>query len=384
MSAATRAFDFVVIGAGMAGASAAYFLSEAGSVAILEREEQPGYHTTGRSAALFSETYGNAQIRGLTSGGRDFFNHPPAGFAEVPLLTPRGALFVAREDQMAQLEMAAQEARQLVDSTQLIDGTSARALIPVLKADYVAGALYEPDAMDMDVHAILHGFLRGARARGAAVNTSADVAGLSHDGSLWQVKTLAGAFAAPIVVNAAGAWCDEIAELAGIAPVGLIPKRRIAFMIDVPEGQDIEPWPLCVDVDEEFYFKPDAGQLLVSPADETPMPPCDVQPEELDVAIAVERVQTATTIEIRQVRRRWAGLRSFVDDKTPVLGFEDGHDGFFWLAGQGGYGIQTAPSMGRVAAALAQGEAVPPDLIDLGVGADALSPMRFRGAQVPG
>jgi D-arginine dehydrogenase len=377
---AVSAFDFIVIGAGIAGASAASLLAERGTTLLLERESQPGYHTTGRSAALYSEAYGNATIRSLTTGARPFFMNPPDGFAEHPLLTPRGAMFVGRADQIAALDRAAAETSALQPSIRRIDAAEARRICPVLKADYVAGAVLEPEAMDIDVHALHQGFLRGLRARGGRLATDVEVVALERAGGEWRVRTRTGDYAAPVIVNAAGAWADELARLAGADPVGLVPKRRTAILFAPPPGCDISAWPLVLDIDETFYFKPDAGKLLGSPADETPSPPCDAQPEELDVALAVERIQQAAELPIARIERRWAGLRSFVADKTPVVGFDGRADGFFWLAGQGGYGIQTAPAIARLAAALVAGEGVPADLAALGVSEAALRPSRLRSA----
>ena len=372
-----NSFDFVIIGAGMAGASAAYFLSEEGSVLMLEMESQPGYHTTGRSAALFSEAYGNAAIRALTSGGRSFLIDPPDGFTDTPILTPRGAMFVGREDQMASLDAAYEAGAEHLDTMQRLTAVEARELVPVLRDGYVAAGVLETQAMDMDVNALHQGFLRGARARGAQLHPNARVAGLTRDGNSWRVRAGGEDISAKVVINAAGAWCDEIADLAGARRVGLTPKRRTAILFDGPSDMDFAAWPAFIDADEKFYARPEGGVLMGSPADETPMEPCDVQPEELDIAIAVDRLQSATTLEIRRIIRSWAGLRSFVADKTPVVGFDPCVGGFFWLAGQGGYGIQTAPSMGRVAAALAAGKGIPADLAQFGVAAADLSPARF-------
>lgn len=375
-------FDAVVIGAGMAGASAAYFLAGRGRrVLVVEMEGQPGYHTTGRSAALYSEAYGNAAIRALTTGSRHFFEQPPEGFADHPILTPRGALFIGRPDQGEALDRTARETSALVPTIRRLDAAETRAIVPVLKADYVGGGVHEPDAMDMDVHALHQGFLRGARAAGGTLRCDARVTGLARAGDGWRVETTAGTVRAGLVVNAAGAWCDVVAGLAGAAPVGLVPKRRTAILFAPPAGCDSSRWPLTVDVDEQFYFKPDAGKLMGCPADETPSEACDAQPDELDIAIAVDRIERAADLTIRRIEHRWAGLRSFVADKTPVVGFDPDAPGFFWCAGQGGYGIQTAPSMGRVTAALACGEDVPDDLKPFGVAAGALSPARFRPAR---
>jgi D-arginine dehydrogenase len=371
-------FDIAIIGSGMAGASAAYEIAAGRKVLLLEREAQHGYHTTGRSAALFTETYGNDVIRALTAGGRRFLTEPPTGFSETPLMSPRGVLLIGRTDQMPQLAEEEARARGLAPGIRRVDADEARRLVPVLRADYVAGAVHEPHAMDIDVHALHHGFLRGARARGAEILNRAEVVALEPTAGGWCVISSAGNYEADIVVNAAGAWADRVGALAGAAPIGLQPKRRTAIVFQPPPGAAIAHWPAVVDIEETFYFKPDAGRILASPADETPMEPCDVQAEELDIAIAVDRVQRAADLPVRRVERSWAGLRSFVADKTLVAGFDPLVPGFFWLAGQGGYGIQTSPAMGRLAAALLAGQAVPEDLAVLGVTPAALAPARCQ------
>jgi D-arginine dehydrogenase len=370
--------DTVIIGAGIAGASAAYELSRSRAVSILEREAQPGYHTTGRSAAVFSEIYGNAVIRGLTVGSRPFFAAPPDGFAGSPLWRSRPAIMIGRADQTAALDGLHAEAVRLVPTVRRLDAAEVRRAAPMLRPDYVAGGVIEPGAQDLDVDAIHRGFLRGAAANGARLVCDAEVRAIGRSGRLWRVATPAGEFAAPLLVNAAGAWCDEVARLAGAAPIGLVPKRRTVILFAPEPPTDVRDWPVVIDVAEQFYFKPDAGKLLGSPADETPSPPCDAQPEEMDIALAVDRIERAASFRIRRIEHKWAGLRSFVADKTPVVGFDDRVEGFFWLAGQGGYGIQTSPAMGRLAAALAAGEGVPADLATLGVDAAALSPRRLR------
>jgi len=368
--------DFVVIGAGIAGASAAYELAACGRVVVLERESQPGYHTTGRSAALFTETYGNATMRALTRASKAFLTAPPAGFASAPLLTPRGTLLAAHADQRAALERTFAECSALVGNLELWTGAQVRERVPVFAETQIGGGLWEPDAMDIDVHALHQGFLRGVRARGGEVVCNAEAIALERVGADWVVETRSGRYAAPIVVNAAGAWADEIGRLAGAAPIGLVPKRRTAITFDPPRRVSIERWPAVIDVDEQWYFKPDAGRILASPADETPSAPCDAQPDEYDIAVLVERISTATTLAIPRIHAKWAGLRSFVADKTIVAGFDPRQRGFFWLAGQGGYGIQTAPAAGRVAAALARGEPLPADVQALGVDARELAPDR--------
>lgn len=371
--------DFLVIGAGIAGASAGYELAAHGSVIVLEREDMPGYHSTGRSAAVFTEAYGNETVRGLTVSSRAFFEGPPPGFTDAPILTPRGVVFVAREDQLDALEAIYQETHSLVPTVSRIDKAAVLERVPALRADYVAAGVSEPDAMDMDVNAHHQGYLRGLRARGGRIVTDAEVLGLSRDGHGWQIETRAGAFRAPVVVNAAGAWTDIVGEMAGCKPLGLVPKRRTAFIFDPPEDVPVDDWALVVDADEEFYFKPDAGRILGSPADETPVPACDIQPEELDIAIAADRIMKATTFDIRHIRNKWAGLRSFVDDNTLVAGFDAAQEGFFWLSGQGGYGIQTSPAMAQLTAALVTGGAFPAHIADRGVTAAALDPARLQG-----
>ncbi len=375
--------DFLVVGAGMAGASAAYELAAHGSVLVLEREPQPGYHSTGRSAALYTQTYGHPVVRALTVASWDFYTAPPEGFTEHPLLTPRGVLLIGRPDQTAALDEAFAEGRRLTPSVERFDAAGALARAPFLRADYVAGAVWEPDAMDIDVHAIHTGYLRGLKARGGRVATDAGVQAVERRDGLWVATTPAGVFAAPVLVNAAGAWADALAQLAGVRPIGLVPKRRTAITFDPvfadpADAEGLNGWPMVIDVDEQFYVKPDAGRLLLSPADETPVEPCDVQPEELDIAVAIDRMEQAARFSVRRIAHKWAGLRSFVADKVPVAGFDGEAPGFFWLAGQGGYGIQTAPAMGRTAAALATGGALPPEVAALGVGAADLTPSRLR------
>ena len=359
--------DVLIIGAGMAGASAASFLAPHKRVVLLEREAQPGYHATGRSAAMYVETYGNAVVRAITTASRSFYFNPPPGFSDYPLVTPRGALMFGAAADHAVLQQRLQSMRALVPNIEWWTQADILQRVPVLRPECAVYGVYEPDAMDMDVHAIHQGFLKSAKTAGAELVCDAEVLRIQRRPEGWRVDTPAGQFLANTVVNAAGAWCDELAQMAGVAPVGLVPKRRTAFTCEAPAGCDISHWPLVMNAQESFYFKPDAGVLLLSPANEDPVPPQDVQPEELDVAIAVDRVETATTLQIRQVRRKWAGLRSFVADKTPVVGFAPDAPGFFWLAGQGGYGIQTAPAMGELTAALVRGLPMPAHMAALGL-----------------
>jgi D-arginine dehydrogenase len=373
-------FDVLVIGAGMAGASVAAHLAESRRVLVIEREPQPGYHSTGRSAALFSAIYGSEPVRALSRASRDFFYAPPEGFAEAALVRTRGALHIANAEQRERLDAFA-VLPDVAPDTRKLTAAEALALCPMLKPDHVDAAVFEPDAADVDVHGLHQGYLRLLRARGGELVTNADVESLRREGGRWRLRAGGQEFAAPVVINAAGAWADEIARLAGVSPIGLQPMRRTAILVEPPQGAHIDEWPMVIDADEEFYFKPDAGLLLLSPADETPMAPCDVQPDEWDVAMAVDRVETATTLKVTRVKHRWAGLRSFVADRTPVAGYDPDAPGFFWLAGQGGYGIQTAPALSRTAAALVLDQPVPADLAAHGVNAQDLSPARLKVAE---
>jgi D-arginine dehydrogenase len=372
--------DVVIIGGGIAGAGAAYEIAAFADVVLLERESVCGYHSTARSAASFTENYGHAVVRRLAMGSRAFLQEPPAGFCDQPLLSPRGILTVARRDQLDLLAAHLRTARTLTpDVTELtVEETLER--VPVLRPDYLAGAFLEPRSMDLDVQALHQGFLRGAKARGARVVTDADVGRVEFRNSLWHAMTGCGVFSASILINAAGAWADTVAQSAGVRPLGLIPKRRTAFIIPAPTHVDVRTWPLVDDVAEKFYFKPDAGQLLVSPGDAKPVPPGDVAPDDLDVAIGVDRLERSTTLNVQRVVRAWAGLRTFAPDGVPVAGFDISAPGFFWLAGQGGYGIKTSPGLSRVCAALIRDRELPEDLSDLGLTAADLAPSRLSTA----
>jgi D-arginine dehydrogenase len=376
MSVDGRTFDFIVIGGGMAGASAAAHLARRGAVALLERETQPGYHSTGRSAALFSTIYGNAPVRALTRASQAFLFESPSWFTPTPLVSPRSTLFFATQEQAAMLASFREDA-DVAAHTQVLDAAQAAALVPAFKPGFLGGAVLEPGSADIDVAALHQGYLRQARAHGAAVLLDCAIAGLQRAGGRWVLRTNQGTLSAPVVVNAAGAWGDEVARLAGARPVGLRPLRRTAVLVDPPRQLACSAWPAAIAIDESFYFKPDAGRLLLSPADEEPSPPCDAQPEDLEVAIAVDRFETAVGARVDKVFHRWAGLRVFSADRTPVVGFDPVAEGFFWLVGQGGYGIQSAEGLGRLTAAMACGDDVPADLAAEGVTAEALARSRF-------
>ncbi|AXL53655.1 FAD-dependent oxidoreductase [Paraburkholderia caffeinilytica] len=370
--------DVLIIGGGIAGAGAAYEIAAFASVIVLEGESQCGYHSTGRSAASFTENYGNAIVRRLAIGSRSFLSDPPAGFCDHPILMPRGMITVARGDQLGMLERELERARALVPAIRAMTPSEAITRVPILRADYVAGAFFEPDSMEVDVHGLHHGFLKAARQRGAQVVTDARVSSIERMNGQWSVKTGAGDFCAPVIVNAAGAWGDEIAAMAGVAPLGLMPKRRTAFNIPVPKDIDMSGWPLINDAGDEFYFKPDAGQLFVSPSDATPSVAMDAYPDDMDVAVGVERLEQATTLTVHRVSHSWAGLRTFAPDSSPVVGPDATAEGFFWLVGQGGYGIKTSPALSRICAALVRQEGLPEDLLQLGITEADLLPVRLR------
>ncbi|MGS5088866.1 NAD(P)/FAD-dependent oxidoreductase [Hydrogenophaga sp. A37] len=377
----TSTADFIVIGAGIAGASVAHWLAPHGRVLLLERESQPGYHSTGRSAALYMASYGSAQVRALTRASLAFFESPPAGFSEHPLLSPRGAMMVATEAQMPELEAHWAMLAPLNPQAVRLTGAQACDRVPALRPEQVAGAVYEPDAADMDVHAIHEGFLRGVRHHGGQIVCDAEVASMHRSDGQWTVSAGGRTWRAPLVLNAAGAWAEVVGQMAGARPIGLVPKRRSAFVFHPPKDLPVASWPLVFGAAEDWYIKPDAGVLLGSPANADPVPPQDVQPEELDIAMAIHRIGEMTTLEVTRPIRTWAGLRSFVEDGGLVGGFDPQAEGFFWVAAQGGYGIQTSPAMGEACAALARGLPLPSHIAAEGLDAAQLGPARLNRPQ---
>lgn len=367
-------FDAIVIGAGMAGASVAWFLAPHARVLVLEREAWPGVHSTGRSAALFSETYGSAQVRALTRATRPFLERPPGGFAAHPILTPRGTLVIGSAEQAEQVRAMHAANAPYVGDLRLLDADAMLDMVPVLRPEAAQLGLYEPGAADIDVNELHQGFLRGLRERGAQLKTNAEIRAIERSQGHWEVDCGESRFRAPLLLDAAGAWADEVAHLAGVAPIGLQPKRRSAFLFEPPEGIATADWPFVMAADESCYFKPDAGLLLGSPANADPVPAHDVQPEEFDIALGIHRIEEITTMTIRRPTRSWAGLRSFVPDGDLVGGFAPDAEGFFWVAAQGGYGIQTSAAMAEACAHLALGRALPAHLQDAGIDAEMLAP----------
>lgn len=371
-------FDVAVVGGGIAGTSAAFFLAERCSVVVLEREQTLGVHSTGRSAAVFTECYGEPVVRRLAIASRPFLDRPPGGFSDVPLLTERGIAFVATHAQADRLDALTAEQQALVPSVRGLSTAEAVDLCPVLDPAVVAGAVLEPEAMDLDVHALHSGYQRGIRQRGGEIRPRFGFDTAERAGDEWVVRSGEDEIRVGVLVDAAGAWCDEVAPAAGVAPIGLVPKRRTAFTFAAPADSALRSWPMVVDLDERYYFKPEGPNILGSPADTFPMEPHDVRHREEDVALGIERIQSVTTMEIRSVRSAWAGLRSFVGDELPVNGWDDEVPGFYWLAGQGGFGIKTSPAMGRYAATMILDGVPSEDHLAAGLGPASLGVERLR------
>jgi len=341
--------DIVVIGAGMAGASVAARLVPTANVAVLEMESQPGYHTTGRSAATWIEAYGNECVVKLNRASRGFLEKPDSAISTAGFTSPRGMLAV----QFDWSTQGATEAAGPESGLNVISVDDAIELIPQLRREVVQGAVYTKDAYDIDVNALHTAYLRYFRSNGGKLACDSEVLSLERSAGRWKLRTAKEEYAADILVNAAGAWAATLGVMAGSqCDTGLVPLRRSAAIVPLPENIDCKGWPITADIDEAFYFKPESGQLMVSPADETPVEPHDAFPEDLDIATGIDRFQKAMDIPVPRLGRCWAGLRTFSRDRTPVLGFDPQVDGFFWLAGQGGYGIQTAPAMASLAASL--------------------------------
>lgn len=367
--------DFLIFGGGIAGASLGYRLAPHGKVILCEMESQPGYHTTGRSAAFYAETYGGSDIRPLTMCSKDFLKTPPEEFCDVPLITKRGALHVFNEDKRARAEEICSDMQRLIEGVHMINRQEVLEIAPILSPTDVAGAICDLDCGDLDVFALHQGFLQGFKQRGGEILNDAEMIEAKREKGSWLVRTRKGEVRAKVIANCAGAWGDVVAERAGIKPIGLTPLRRTIVMVPA-EGIDPDG-PIVIDVDEDYYFKPENGQYMVSPADETLSPACDVQPEVEDVAVAVDKFERATNSKVKTIENSWAGLRTFAPDRAPVIGFDDACDSFFWSVGQGGYGIQTAPAWSSAAAGLILTGDIPDDLKCLGGDKAKYSPKRF-------
>jgi len=369
--------DFINIGGGMAGVSVADALAGSASVALLEAEPELGYHSTARSAALFAPAYGSTAFRILTRASEAFLEAPGAAGFPASTLSPRGALFIARAEQTASLhaEMASVRASGL--RIVALTGAEARTRVAALREGYVAEAAFEPGVRDIDVEGLFRGFIRRARAQGVQLHSGVRWHSPSwHEGG-WRLQLAGAEIRGRVIINAAGAWADAVAQQFAAAPLGLAVLRRSAAIIDAPPGTDVSAWPAIFDAEDQFYLKPDAGRLLISPADEEAVAPGDAYAEEVAIAVAVERIQAALDLDVRRVHRSWAGLRTFAPDRDPIIGYDPRVPGFFWCAGHGGYGIQSAFGFSRAAAALARQQALPRELADGGLTSAALSPERF-------
>ena len=372
-------FDVAVIGGGIAGTSVAAELSKDRRVLLLEMESQPGYHTTGRSAAVYAAVYGPSPIRALTRASRAFFASPSTSHFDTALFRPRPIMMIARQEQAFALDQTIAEVG-VMTPVERINESAIRKLNPLVKTGYASAAMLDMSGEDIDVAALHQGYLRQFRYFGGDLRCNATVLGLTHTGRDWQINTGVGEFTVDTIVNAAGAWAEHIGGLAQAESMGLIPKRRTAAIVAAPielAPHTLASLPITIDIEEDFYLKPDAGRLLISPADETPSPACDAQPEDMDIALCVKRIEQAFDLQVHRIESKWAGLRSFVADKCPVVGYSTTAPAFFWLAGQGGYGIQTAPALARLAASQVLQRPMPEDIAAEGVDLSEIDPSRL-------
>ena len=372
--------DFLIVGGGIAGLSAAAQLARYGHVTVIEAEPALGYHSSGRSATFCHYGIGNATVRGLTSASRDFFTSPPEGFCDHALAKPKPALFIATDTMRPHLADLAASMRRFTDTVSEVDAQQLLDMVPVLRTGegHIVAGVVDTSGLKLDTDAMLQGYTKSVRRAGGQIITGQHVVAINcHDG-LWQLTTADGiSHSAPVLINAAGAWADQLAVMARVRPLGLQPKRRTMIVLDPPAGMTVGDWPFTKTATDDFYMLPDSGRLMVSPVDELPSEPCDAQPEEYDIALAAWQAEQYTTLPVQRIAHRWAGLRSFVADRVPTAGFAPDAPGFFWLAGQGGYGIQTAPAMAAITAAAIVGEAWPAHLTERGVTQEHVSPERL-------
>lgn len=371
-------FDIVIIGGGIAGASLAYFLASRGhgDLLILEREEQPGYHATGRSASVAEEVDSIPTTRLLKVLGTRFLREPPAGFADSPLLDETGILMLYAGEEWREIERLAPIMERDGTKVELLSNAEVMAEFPVLAAQHFDGGLHLPEDGRIDVHALLSAYLRHAARGGAVLRARAEVTGIMVErGRCAGVVTRAGEIGARCVVNAAGAWAGRVAELAGATPIAITPKKRTVITFAPPPDLEVARWPLVANETHHLYFAPESGGLLASPMDQTPTEPCDARPDEITIAETIEKIERmAPPLRPRSLRHKWAGLRTFAPDDGFVVGEDPILPGFFWLAGQGGAGIVTSPAIGAIAADLLIDGST--DRLD----ASLLSPSRFRDA----
>jgi D-arginine dehydrogenase len=373
-------YDVVVIGAGLIGASAAYRLSEHFSTVLLEQESAPGYHSSGRSAAVLLPPYGGPLARALTAASAGFLSAPPPGFCNQALVSPRGALFIAGEEQLFLLEKWRAETYTGGGEKPVLTFRQALEHVPILRPERAARAVLLPEVVDIDAAALLQGFIRGLRANGGDILLNARVTSISRVTGNWVLESAGGEVSARTLVNAAGAWADQVGEMAGVRRKGLVPTRRTMVLTKVPQSFDIRSWPLVADAAESFYFKPDAGRLAVSPGDNTVVEAQDILPDDLDVAVAIDRLERATTLEVSKLEGQWAGLRTFAPDEEPIVGFDPEQPDFLWAAGFGGFGVQACVAAGLCCEALVRRLPVSTRLEDLAVDLKKLSPTRLGAA----
>lgn len=367
--------EFVVVGGGIAGVAAAAHLAPHGSVVLFEMESSLAYHTSGRSAAMLVENYGSDGARPLVKAARPFLEGPPEGAADAPLLSDRAVMWASGPGTMPILEERAALARDRGAQCELLTTEEAVSHVPALRSDWLEGGLFEPSGADIDVAGLHQAFVRIARRHDAEILTDTAVDGIEQRDGRWVAHSGEREVSARVLVNAAGAWGDRVARLAGVSPLGLQPMRRTAFM--VPGSEESASWPMVVETTEQFYFRPDGVQFLCSLAEEVPSQPMDARPRMEDVALAIERINQATTFGIRSVNSQWTGLRTFSPDRELVIGEDPTAPGFFWLVGQGGIGIQTSPAYGQLLACLVTGQEIPAHFNDAGVDPVRTSPARF-------
>ncbi|MCF8473851.1 MAG: FAD-binding oxidoreductase [Emcibacter sp.] len=380
MNSNQKTADFIIIGGGIAGAAAGYELSKIGKVIILEKENLPGYHSTSRSSAIFQKSYhhGDPLLNILVCASEDFLMNPPDDFTSYPLLSPRPLMYIVPNGKRSKLEALQKDLIKINIDSHYIDHAEVKKLLPILDQNYQDNVLLEQDAADIDVNALHQGYLNHIKAHDGEIITNAEVMDLKRLRNQWHLKTKVGEFIAPIVVNAAGAWVDEVARHANITPINIEPLRRTVIMVTLPKTLCPDHWPLVMDIDKGYYFKPDSGKILMTPGDSHLSPPLDAQPEEIDIAYGAHYLENATTLTVDKINHSWAGLRNYVKDGYPVVGFDPEQDGFFWLAGQGGFGIKTAPAMGRISAALIKDGKLPQDILGLGLTEDQISINRLK------
>jgi D-arginine dehydrogenase len=367
-------FDIIVIGAGIAGASVAAHVSKSRKVAILEMEDRPGYHTTGRSAASYEPNYGPPPMLAFTRASDAFFRNPPEGFTDAPLLTHRDSLFFEAEGQEPQ------SAALLTLSAGLeeISMQNAAQRFPILRDGYAKRCFLDPQTGDIDVDLLHRGYLKLFKANGGTLAVNAKAESIERTAGTWIITTKSGIFKAPFLVNAAGAWGDVVAQMAGVSPVGLTPKRRSIGIIPIIGHTGFEAWPMVTDVGETWYAKPQSGKLIVSSADATPVEPHDAYADDMAIAEGVDRLMNATTLDVERLDHSWGGLRTFAPDGNPVIGYDRAVEGFFWLVGQGGYGIQSCPSLSDAAAHMILGNKMSQELLDFGLDMQHITPDRFH------